>query len=221
MSKKPKESRDPKKPNKPNEPNKRSSSKENAKNLLQAARLIQKRQNLTEKISSLQMRLLQSNRTLELLLQTGGGNPYAISPTHWTAQTSTTKRRPPIEKGKDRPNEIYSVPAEAQLYLETRGSIPKISKYQKTTVSGSKRKQLRNPKIGKLKKGRRGRVKARILRLLSKSEPMRVKDIAKAIHKNQGDVFTWFAITGKTTPGIKKVSRGTYSFDPKKLLTIT
>ncbi len=185
-------------------------SRRNAKELIQALRLTQERQKLTQEISSLQVRLMQSNRAIETLLQKSGGRPYLTKAgiKHWTAEPTVVgsgnePSQAPVKRGRGRPRKIRP---------EEIGQA-----YQVSFQKPSTKRKYRTRSIGKLKTGRRGKVKTQILRLLSKSGPMKVKDIAKAINKKQGDVFTWFSITGRTTPGIKKVSRGTYSFNSKKL----
>lgn len=191
----------------------------NKREMVEALRLAQERQKLTEQITALQVRLMQSNRVMEGLLQKTGGRPYLMHARHWTTDASgisgTEPSPAPIKRGRGRPRKIrpeeitgFSVP-------------PQVTKRGYRKVKTAKPKAFKTKKVrglGKLKTGRRGKLKSKILKLLSKKGSMRVKDIAKAINKKQGDVFTWFSITGKTTPGIKKVSKATYSFNPKKLL---
>jgi hypothetical protein len=62
--------------------------------------------------------------------------------------------------------------------------------------------------------GSRGKLKNDIIEILSKSKkPVKIEEIAKKLNKSEANIYVWFASTGKTIPGITKVSPGTYTFE--------
>lgn len=62
--------------------------------------------------------------------------------------------------------------------------------------------------------GRRGAVKDAILSILQStgSEGVSVKDIAARLGQKPANIHAWFQATGKKTPEIKKVGKGTYAW---------
>lgn len=175
-----------------------------------ALKLVQERQKLTQKISTLQIRLMQCNRIIEELLQQTGGHPYLMHTRHCPNDIGNMGYPPNI------PIVRVGVGTETQENPKT-AETAETAETPSTHIKQNKGHPQKFRGLRKLKTGRRGKLKSKILKLLSKKKSMRIKDIAKAINKDQGSVFTWFSITGKTTPGIKKVAKATYSFDSSKL----
>ena len=63
------------------------------------------------------------------------------------------------------------------------------------------------------KRGKRGQVGEDILAALkSAGKPLGIKELAAASKKSEGGVRVWLGTAGKKIKGLKKVSRGVYSF---------